>query len=190
VHLLVVCCKFLHYVFLDLNAYDYQAKSRNCEVPCRILWSSCSIDSVSGRHSHQQFFSPQNNLFHISTKMWSSVFWQILYFSFCVYRQDVEIFLRYKWTLWQFKIYFFSSTRVLLLCMSGLNANIISVFQWIQNSVKVWFIHKTAVVCNDIRCLIVFVVFRTRFELLNSITWPLEGAMASFELCQLWPVST
>ena len=28
VHLLVVYCKFLHYVSLDLNAYDFQAKSR------------------------------------------------------------------------------------------------------------------------------------------------------------------
>jgi hypothetical protein len=147
--------------------------------------------TLSVAHILISSFFPSNTIYAIAVsftsvqKMWIIVFWQILNFSFCVYRQDIEIFFRYKGTLWQFEIYFLSSTHVALLCMGVLNANIISVFQWISNSINVWIIHKTAVVCNDVRCLIVFVVFRARFEIMHSITWPIEWAVASFELCQL-----
>jgi hypothetical protein len=136
-------------------------------------------------------FFLKNNLCFISVQKCEAVYFGKYYtFHFVFIDRTSKYFWDINELYGNLKYIFFSSTCVLLLCMGGLNANIISVFQWIPNSVKVWIIHKTALVCNDIRCFIVFVVFRARFEIMNSKTWPIEWAMASFELCQLWPIST
>jgi hypothetical protein len=136
-------------------------------------------------------FFLKNHLYFTSVQKCEAVYFGKYYtFHFAFIDRTSKYFSDINEHYGNLKYIFFSSTRVLLLSMGGLNANIISVFQWMPNSVKVRIIHKTAVVCNDIRCLIVFVVFRAKFEIMNSITWPIEWAMAFFELCQLWPIST